>query len=173
MDPALALRPEFPGEPCVSLKINRNPLTLVTTVTTGVIASVSPIRSADIPTFSTRFAGFKEWRIVKTVVKFKNFSSNTTGLLCQWFDNQTYTPSLVTSVNTRGQRFNMSSIGKDHVLVYTPHDVDEQAWTAIGTDFTSGYIMFYTNNAEYGAPTTVTQVGTAEIVHTVQFRGFT
>lgn len=146
---------------------------LTTTVTTGVIASVSPIRSADIPTFSTRFAGYKEWRIVKTVVKFKNFSSANAGLLVLWFDNQTYTPTLATSVDTRGLRFNMSDITKNHVLTYVPHDVDEQAWTAMGTDFTSGYIMFYTNNADYGAPVAITQIGLAEIVHTVQFRGFT
>lgn len=171
-DPALQLRPEYRGEPCVALKLNRSPLVQITTVTTGAVAVDLPIRSADIPTFSTRFAAWKEWRIVKTVCRLKCLSSTATGIMNMWFDNQAYAPTSSLSQNERALRVNVSSVDREHTLTYTPHDVDEQAWTAVGTDFTSGYIKLFTNTADYGAPIVVTSVTLLDVLHTVQFRGF-
>jgi hypothetical protein len=169
-DPNLILRPEFKGQPVVSLKISGNPETLTTS--SGSIAQSIAINPSLIADFATRFSGFHEWRIVKTEVKIRNFSSSNAGLLNFWFSSENATPTSSSAINSRALRFNVSDITKDHILTYTPHDVEDQNWTSVGTAFTSGYMKIYTDNPNYGASMTATPLSILDTTHTVQFRGF-
>lgn len=168
------LRPEYPGQPCAAYKVPGTPIILSTTVATGVIAFNTPITSAGIPNFPTRFDTYKEWRIIKTQYRVLLMSSTLPGILHMWLTsaNDASAPSFNNAAQARTRRFSASANQKGHLIVHTPHDPADQIWSPIATTFTSGNFKIYTDNVNLGASTVATQYLVIEPVHTVQFRGF-
>jgi len=173
-DMTLALKPEFPGQPVCALKVQSGPIPLSTTVTTGLIALNAAINSGLVNAFATRFAAFNEWRIVKAKAHVMCFDSTNPGVISQWYESaqSSTTPNAVAAENAPAQRFNASAVDRTHDLSYVPHDPGEQAWTPVGTAFTSGNYKIYTDNANYGASIAAKGYLVVNFDLTFQFRGF-
>lgn len=173
-DNALLLRPEYLGQPVVSHRVLGIPIPMITTVTTGVYAVDVPLLSTQIQNFSTRFAGYLEYRLVKVKARTRMFSSINPGLLSQWFsEDNAATPTATTAQNSMSQQFSISSVEEEHDLTYVPHDPAQQIWTLVASGNPSiGNFKVYTDNGNYGAPIAVTTIGIVQLEYTAQFRGF-
>lgn len=173
-DPALRLVPLYKGMPTVTHKIAAQTVPLSTLVTSGTVAQNITLSSANITNFTTRFAGYDEFRIVKAEVIVRCASSTASGIANMWFVEDTSSnPSNTSSLQARAIRFNWSDVTKPHRITYKPHDPAQQTWTVVnGGNPTIGYFKIYTDNVNYGSPIVVTMVATVEVLYTVQFRGF-
>jgi hypothetical protein len=173
-DPNRFLRPAFPGQPVGTFKILSNPVKLTTTVTTGVIASVVTLSSANVASFGTRFAGWEEGRIIKAMFKIDCFSATNPGRILMYQDSDDVTPpTLALAQSHKAKSFPASDVFEPHVLVFNNHALDKlQYATVAGGLPTVGYIKVYTDNAALGSSIVATDYIGYTIEYTVQFRGF-
>ncbi len=174
IDTSLLLIPEFPGQPNCTLKVTSDFVKLTTTVTTGAILAVATISSSGITNFTTRFAGFEEYRIVRSVLKINCFSSTNPGRIVAYVDPDDNTaPSLALSQAHRHITFAASDVANEKRLVYVPHDPAKQTWQTVATGTSAtGYFKIYTSNGALGSSTVATEYMDYHMVHTIQFRGF-
>jgi len=172
-DNALILRSEYQGQPTYQVQLAGLNSAIVTTVTTGQVAVNLPLSSAQIPDFSTRFAGFTEFRIVKALAKTRFFSTQTPGLLRSWFsEDDTAAPSLQKAEHAKARTDNFADVMGVRSLAYVPHDPAQQTWTLVSSGApVIGYYKMYSDNGQYGAPIVATVAGLTEMLYTVQFRG--
>lgn len=167
------LRPEYKGQPVCTHVISTGPFLLTTTVTSGVVALNVGINGSDIPSFTTRFLGYSEYRIVKARARVNSFGSNLTGLVNHWFSEDDSTaPTVNKAEQAKARRFPICDI-RSNEIDYVPHDPAQQTWTLVssGTPII-GYYKLYTDAANYGAPITAVNIGLLDLELTVQFRGF-
>lgn len=174
-DPALQLRPAFPGQYCTTIVLPGQTFTGSTTVTTGAIALsivVDPV--ADVINWATRFqVTFDEYRVVKAVLNVRLFSSVNPGVINIWVDeNTSAAPSSTNAQSIQGSTlFPASSVEKLHTFKWTPHSTDDQDYLPVATSSTVAYFKIFTNTNSYGASPVVTPYLMYQIVYTVQFRG--
>lgn len=172
-DNALMLRPEFIGQPVTELKIQSTSGVLGTTVTTGLISLNQSLNSTLIANFTTRFAGFAEFRIVKVMSKLRLFSSTNPGIISQWFsEDDSAANTAAKAANAAAQRISCSAVERVHTLTYVPHDPAQQTWTLVSSGApVVGYHKVYTDAANYGSSIVATPYAYVEYDIFVQFRG--
>ncbi len=170
----LVLQREYPGQPAMELKVRGPSGSLSTTVTTGVISISDAITPANfIHDFSSRFAGFEEYRIVKAVFTLLPYGSTIPGIIKLWFDSDfSSAPTSAEAYNAEGLQMQLCSVTPKS-LTYKPLDPALQAWSLVSSGtFNIGYVKVYTDNATYGAPIVATQVVMLTGEFTIQFRGY-
>lgn len=171
-DPAIRMRPSYPGQPTLEIWVPGTPEVLSTTVTTGVIAEVTTLSNALLPSFSTRFAAWVDHRITKYRVKVTNFSSTNPGLLNHWFDEESSNPpSSSNAISAKAKRFGASVVGTK-TIEFTVRDPTQLNYSPLATSTTVGYYKMYTNNADFGSSIVASQYCLKEVEALCQFRGF-
>jgi hypothetical protein len=173
-DPNWKIRKAFPGQPTYSSKVMSNPTKLTTTVTTGLIAVAPPISTSNVASFSTRFAGFEECRIIKAVLKITCFSSINPGRIMVYVDEDDNTvPTIALAQSHRCLQFAAGNVNRIFKLVYENHDVANLVWTSVSAGIASfANFKIFTDNANLGATIVATDYLDYSIEYTFQFRGF-
>lgn len=173
-DPVLLLKPEYPGQPCVTHKIWSLPSVLTTTVTTGVVALEAQIASTLINNFSTRFGLYDQYRLIKCTARVRMFSSQNPGVLVMWVSSEANgsPPTLNMANNAMSQRKNFADIDRVLLLSFTPHNPGDQIWNDIAAPQVIGAFQFYSDAVNFGSGITATNVALVDFELTVQFRGF-
>lgn len=171
-DNALMLRPEYKGQPAIVIKMNADPLLVTTTVGAG-FSSTTALQNSNIANFSSRFAAFTEFRVVKVEATARNFSSVNSGIANMWFtEDDASSPSSTSARDAKALQYNYANIVAGYQLSYVPHDPAQQTWNLVSTgNPIIGYFKHYTNITNFGCPNAATQLGAIEFVYTVQFRG--
>lgn len=145
---------------------------MTTVVTTGVISNSLTIGNGLITNFSSRFAGFDEYRIVKAKFVFQPFSSINPGVIRAWIEEKSATAPTVTLANTnRGITFPASSVERTHMLTWRPTDPTDTDYNTLSTSLASAYVKVYTDNTSYGSSIVATDYLSVTPYFTVQFRG--
>jgi len=171
--PELDLRPAYPGQNVYQTKVCANPYKLTTTVTTGVISSTVAIDFSKVDNSAVRFAAFSEYRIIKAVFNIVCCSSTNPGVAIAWIDEKSATtPTQAMAFAAKGQRFNCSSVDRNHILTWTSNDPLDLQYVALGTAPNLAFMKVYTNNAVLGSSIVATDYLIVEPTYTVQFRGF-
>jgi hypothetical protein len=158
------------------MKIAGQPVLVNCAMTTGLVNPVVAVASASITNFAARFGDlFEEYRIVKARFNTRLFSSTNAGLLVSWVDEKSFAaPTLAESRTKSNQKdmFSASAVDTKPSLVWTPHDVVDQNYLAIGTSTTIAAFKIYSDATNYGT-TTAGNLPYCEIFpeFTVQFRG--
>jgi hypothetical protein len=149
---------------------------LTTTVTSGVIASTTPIQAGIIASFGSRFALFDEYLLESFTVKLDTCSSNLAGLINVWFETNatsTATPTQNDAKDNKTLTFAAGSNDRTHKLHYNPRNAVTQVWTPISTTtVTIGNLKVYTDNSNYGSSVVATDYVVMTGVMRVSFRGF-
>jgi hypothetical protein len=169
-----ALIPAFPGQVVKSFKLEATPLTITTTVTTGVIAQVFAVKASNIANFATRFGAlFEEYRIVRARFTVRCFSSTNPGLLIHWIDEkQTANPTSAEALQKSMKSFSASS-PSPHVITWTANDPLDLQYIDIGTTSTElATYKIYTDNALFGSSIVATAYACVAPEFWVQFRGY-
>jgi len=153
--------------------VDADPTIYTTTVTTGVIAGNQAISVSNITNFSTRFATWQEYRIIKVQIDWTCVNSTTSGVCVGWVDEAgSSAPSGNSSLAAGGRvEFPLSDVFSKHVKSWTVHDVGDLDYTALGSAQTIGWIKTYTSSALYGAPVAATVAVLMRPKYTMQFRG--
>jgi hypothetical protein len=172
--PLARLIPAYPRQPVAQLVFPGLPLTVSTTVTTGVIASLYEIKASNILNFATRVGSlFEEYRIVHAKFNLLTFSSTNPGLIVDWIDEKDTSAPTSTEARQKVARAFPAALAVPHVLSWTSVDPLDLQYIDIGTTTTSlATFKIYTDNAFFGSSTTATPYFTVVPEFTVQFRGF-
>lgn len=150
-----------------------DPIKFTTTVTTGVIASSTQILYTLISSFTTRFATWDEYRVIRVRFHVRFFSSTLPGILRVWVeDRSNATPTLAIAQADKGLSPNMSDVARRHMLDYRIMDPVYVDYTQLNATQGIGYLNVYTNNAQYGSTVVATDVCVITPEFTIQFRGF-
>lgn len=174
-DPNLLIRPAFPGQFVCSIKLPGTTSQLSTTVTTGVIATAitcDPI--TNITGWGTRFQStFKEYRVVKALLKMKTFSSVLPGQINSWIDETlTSAPTANQALQYQGvTTYPAGNNERTHIVKWSPHSLSELSYLPIGTASNNATFKIYTDNAVFGASAVATPYMTAQVIYSIQFRG--
>lgn len=172
--PDLVLHPVYPGQPVAEMIIQAQPDLLTTTVTTGVCAisnSINP--TADVQGWATRFQSlWKEYRVVKYEAEVCLFSSTNPGLIKTWVGTTSGVPTSSDALDALAIKFNASAVEKRHILTWVPSDPADLAFTLTSGSANPAYYKLYTDAGNFGAPTTVTILGTVSYKYWVQFREY-
>jgi hypothetical protein len=157
----------------LGIKVPGDPIKYTTTVTTGVIAVSTNIVYTLISSFTTRFAAWDEYRVVRVQFKVRMFSSTNPGVVRVWVEDRlSSAPTLATAEAAKGLFINASCVNKEHLLDYKIYDPVYTDFTALNATQSVGYLNVYTNNANYGASTVATDYLMITPMFTFQFRGF-
>lgn len=168
-DPALQLRPEFPGQRLSVITLSSNP-NLLQVPASGPLAVVHQITASLIPSIGSRFAAWEELRVVRVKATIRLFSSTMPGTIVQWFGSGSVTPSLTQSYNQSTERIPCSSVLKSHTLVYEPHDPENQQWSPLSFPAILSDSWFCYTDSNWGAVAS-SNIGSVTFDVTVQFRG--
>jgi hypothetical protein len=174
-DPLLNLRPAFPGQYVTTIKLPSITQVATTTVTTGVLAintSVDP--TSVLNNFGGRFGStFKEYRVIKAVLKMKTFSSTLPGQINAWVDETLSSAPTTTQANEyQGvTTFPAGANEMTHIVKWVPHSPTELAYVPIASASTNATFKIYTDNASFGSSIVATQYLSYQQVITIQFRG--
>jgi hypothetical protein len=163
----------YNGQLVKQFKVEATPLTVLTTVTTGVIAQVFAVKASNVANFATRFGAlFEEYRIVKAKFTFKCFSSTNPGLFIHWVDEkQTANPTSAEALQKSVKSFPASS-PSPHVLTWIANDPLDLQYVDIGTTSTElCTYKVYTDNTLFGSSIVATAYGTVFPEFWIQFRG--
>ncbi len=157
------------------LRLNGGVRKYTTTVTTGVIAVFTDLDpSTLIPDFATRFACFDEYRCIEIKVSAYPCSSTNPGSVCHWFEPvvQGGSPTSADAQRNNVTQFSAGANNYKSVIVYKPTDFQYLDWkpTSAGTEAIGSYCV-YTNNADFAAPTAVTDLFVTRFEFQIQFRG--
>jgi len=168
--------PPYPSAGKAQLLLQGSPVLLTTTVTTGIIAYEGQISP---PTIVNNFAGrfgatFDEYRVLRAHIEMHAvgiYTGQTAFFLSEvalgtpiFNEAQERTSKLL---NNNNQVFKQST----NVLKWVARDTSDLAWQSIGTNYNGVHYYVYTDNANYGAPTTVTQLWIVRPRVLVEFRG--
>lgn len=161
------------GVPMTRVKVPAGVLKYTTTVTTGVIASSTPIQAAQVPSFGSRFVAFDEYRIVKARFTFYPCSSSNPGTLNTWVEPKSgTTPTSSAAQNNKVLAFPIGGNSRTYTLTYRPTDFDLEGWQDLATTtFVYGYLNVYTNNADFASNTVATDAVTVRAEYDIEFRG--
>jgi len=172
-NPALDLKPEYPGQACMARILSGAPQVLATAVTTGQIALDIPIIFTNVTNIATRFSNYQQARPIKVKFVLDFCSSINSGVIKAWFTSLAGAPTSITAQDAnQAISINMSHVNKPVVLTYTPQDVSEWEWQTLnGGAAAIGYLKIFTNNALYASPIVVTQVAVLTAYYSMQFRG--
>lgn len=174
-DPALLLRPVFPGQFVTTIKLHGSIANYNTTVTSGVIAVslvIDPVN--DIVNWATRFGvTFDEYRVIKAVCQIRCFATINPGVLVLWVDENTNsTPTSTQAQEWQGSTiFPASDVNKVHSIKWTPHSTDDQAYSPLATVATTAWFKLYTAASSFGSSQIATNYCSSQIMYTIQFRG--
>jgi hypothetical protein len=173
-NPLLQLKPSFPGQPVLATKVLSNPQKLTTTVTTGLISSVIALGSANVASFTTRFSGWEEVRIIKAILRLQCCSSTNPGTIIAYVDqDDNTTPTLALAQSHQGIRFSAADVMQTHTLVFRATDPTKLGWLSVSAGIPSvGYFKLYTDNAALASSIVATDYITASVEYSLQFRGF-
>jgi hypothetical protein len=161
----------FPSQVVAQIKIPGVPVPLVTTVTTGVIATAVQIAGSTISNFVARFnSTFVEYRIVRAKFKVNNFSSANTGLYTMWVDNKSGIAPTSAEAQSRSARQFPCSGPSSHTLIWTNQDLDDLDYKITSSTTTIGTFKIYTDATSFGSSISAVQYGSVTSEFYVQFR---
>lgn len=171
----MQLHPAFPGQYVTSMVLPSLTQVLTTTVTTGVIAQATIIDPTNfVQNWATRFGvTFKEYRVIKALLKMKTFGSTLPGQINAWVDETlTAAPTAAQALEYQGiTTFPAGNNERTHFVKWVPHSTSELAYQPIATASQFGTYKIYTDGANFGASIVATQYMTLQIMFTIQFRG--
>lgn len=172
-DNALMLRPEYKGQPAISIKMRAFPYMLTTSVTSGIVSANVSLSKGNLNNFATNFAGFAEFRIVKVKASIKNYSSQSTGIGCVWFsEDDSSAVTVANALQAQCKQWNFSNVVNSTDMSYVPHDPAQQTWTLVSSgNPVIGYFKVWADNANFGTTIVATPLGIVTFEYTVQFRG--
>jgi hypothetical protein len=166
------LKPAFNGQQVGCFRVMADPIKATTTVTTGLIATTTPITSALISSFSTRFAMWDEYRVTRARIHFRPFAATNPGLIRAWIEpRSTATPTLAIAEASEGLAFSAADVTNTHLLDYKLMDPVFVDFTQTNATQNVGNINWFTNNANYGSSTVATDYFLVHIELVIQFRG--
>lgn len=151
------------------------PILLTSTVTTGVISTILPIRASQIFNFAARFGTtFEEYRIVRAQIKIQNFSSTNSGVFTHWIDEKDFVtaPTAAEAQQKSDRRFSCAS-PSPHSLEWRARDPLDLQYIDIGTSSTilAAY-KIYTDSPNFGSSPVVTPYAEITGKFWIQFRGW-
>jgi len=167
--------PSYRGQQRTTLKLEGISQLLSTTITTGLIAGTYLVEAADIASFATRFGNtFDEYRILGADITVTPITAST-GVSRFWFDEKSSaTPTFNDSrertvVTLPNSNANARSCRK---MTWRARDLLDLQYTSIATTSVNPVTFkIYTDNGNYGAPATVTQLWLVESELMLEFRG--
>lgn len=165
--------PVTPGTPVTTHRVQGAVQKFTTTVTSGLIAASLPIDASDINSWS-RFGLYDEYRIIKCVFHAYPCSAVNPGSICMWVEpKSSTTPTFSISANNYVTQFSAGGNMRPTTLTYRPTDIAYALFQPTSTStFVIGYLNVYTDNANYAAPITATDLFVIRAEYTIQFRGF-
>lgn len=173
-DPNLNLHPAFPGQYVTTMKLPGLTTVASTTVTTGALAvnqNVNP--NLFLNNAAALSAVFKEYRVIKSVLKIKTFSSTLPGQMNAWVDETlTTAPTAAQAQQYQGvTTFPAGANEFTHIVKWVPHSPTELAYVPTGSSSTNATFKIYTDNANFGSSVVATQYISYQQMFTIQFRG--
>lgn len=169
------MHPAFPGQYVTSMKLPSTSTVVTTTVTTGALAVTAPIDpTTALGTWAARFqATFKEYRVIKAVLKMKTFSSTLPGQINAWVDETLVTaPTAAQAQEYQGvTTFPAGANEMTHIVKWTPHSPTELAYLPCATASGNATFKIYSDNGNFGSSIVATQYMTYQMLMTIQFRG--
>ncbi len=149
------------------------PTKLVTTVTTGVIASTLPVSATSITSFTTRFAStFVEYRIIRAHWRLRFFSSTNPGVIQFWIDEKSASAPTLAEAQERATRIcSASGTNLTPSVSWVCADPLDLQYIATSAATTVASFKSYTNNANFGSSIVATDYLEVEPEFQVQFRG--
>ncbi len=171
--------PAYSGQYKARMTLPGIPFLLSTTVTTGVIASVTNLQVYEnggfgVQGFTTRFGStFDEYRILGANVKVRPVSASTGVSVMSFDEKSSSAPTANSAMERVGLRLpNTNANNKSCVVMrWRARDLLDLQYTAIGTLVTPCYFKVYTDLATWGAPAAVTPLWLVEPEFLVEFRG--
>lgn len=161
--------------PVVNLDVPIQPISF--SIVAGAVAGVQGIDPGTIvPSFSTKFAAFREWVLcgLRFEIRLNNVV-NTQGVVVAYVDEKT--SAAPTAAEALGHpRLDMQVAPlferKPYIIDWIPRDLNDEAYTQVGTAFSPVYLKVFTNNANFvtGATTTGQVIVTGSLA--LQFRGY-
>jgi len=166
------LIPAYPRQPVFAVSLQSIPIKLTTTVTSGIITSVTGLDSDIIQMETALFTVFEEYRIVGADISLTMFSSINSGIIKMWVDEKTSTtPTATAALQAVGKVVNCSSVDRLHTLKWRPSDPTDLEYTDGSGNPNPAYLKFYTDNLSFGSPIAVTALGVAVVTLHFQLRG--
>jgi len=166
--------PSYKGQQICRLQVIGEPALLSTVVTTGLIAYVYALDNNLIAGFSARFGStFDEYRFIRTIVTIRPVSA-APGITKFWFDEQSSATPTANESFERTQKVltNTNANSKSvTTMTWSPRDLKDLDFTAIGTQSNAVWFKVYTDTADYASPNTVTPLWIIEPLFTIEFRG--
>jgi hypothetical protein len=165
--------PAYPGQVCKQFDIPLTPVLATSVVTTGLVSVRMDVFANLISNFTTRFGSlFEEYRIVKVLVSWKNFSSTNNGLITHWIDEKDNSaPTLAEAQQKSDKQFSASS-PSPHTISWVARDPLDLQYTDISTVATTVCTYkAYSNAANFGTSIVATPYGQVTGRIWIQFRG--
>jgi len=167
----------------VRLEIPGEPVALVTTVTSGLIAFVDVFDpTTDVEDWSTRFVNtFEEYRLLGVNVRLVPAGGGTgagqspVGVSKVWFDEK-YSSAPVLSESLAKTTYTLSNAASHQQrsnFSWRANDIADEGFLALITAPTSktAYFKLYTNNANYNSPVVATTLWIYQAFYVLEFRG--
>ena len=169
-------RPTFQNMVMSTMRLPGIPVTLTTTVTTGVIASELAFNPNSgvfgVDAFSRFTTVFREYRVGRVSVELIPLALNVGVSAFMISDVSIGTP---TNLEAFTQEFKLVKNNEQKPnnlrLRWRNEDYSDASYVLTGTNKAVAYLESYTDNANYGSPTAVTALWLVRPVYEVQFRG--
>ncbi len=170
----LAMQPAYKGQPVIRLQIPSLNYIYTTTASTGVIAQVIQISAAIIVNWSTRFLTWDEYFVVGAEVEFRPVD-NLPGIAMVWWDENNSSAPTITDCQERVcSRLPLNNANPKSVTTFkwVPKSTqDLQSYPTTNTAPVFAYLKLFTDNTNFGAPTTATKAMFAQVKLDVVFKG--
>lgn len=146
---------------------------LSTTVTTGVLASEIGLSTATLVQGYTRFSNlFEEHRIMSVTIEIIPLGLNNGVVSCFFAEESIGTPTIFEGVEKIAKLVKLNEQSPLNLkMSWQNRDFSDATWIKTTTANVPAYFYCYTDNANYGAPVTATQVLIIRPVFTIQYRG--
>jgi hypothetical protein len=166
--------PAYAGQQKVILRLPSTSGLFSTAATTGIIALTSPLGTAAIAGFTTRFAStFDEYRILGIAIKIRAVAQST-GITNFFLDEKN--PSAPTSLDAQERialRLPNSNANSASfkTMMWRARDLLDLEYSTITTATTPVFFKVYTDAPTFGSPIVATPLFIVEYDYTVEFRG--
>ncbi len=154
--------PAYAGQPVQEETIPCTSYILTTTATTGLIANTTGLNINSIVGFSTRYADlWSEYAIVGGTIEITPLQQGASGISAFFFDDfSTSVPTLNESMGRIVRKLSNSAANPKSTTVmnWTARSLQDLTFQPTTLGYTAVNFKVYTDNTNYGSPTTATQL---------------
>jgi len=154
--------PAYAGQPVQEETIPCTSYILTTTATTGLIANVFGVTKDAVVNFSTRYADlWSEYAIVGATIEITPLQQGASGVSAFFFDDfNTSVPTLNESMGRIVRKLSNSAANPKSTttMTWSARSLTDLTFQPTSVGYTAVNFKVYTDNTNYGSPTTATQL---------------